>query len=77
MWMLLQASREDFAKVSDIKIDVSVPIVTLVLDCTTDHRHFHLCKAGGGGTNVNLAQEADEEDPPAASVLDFAKVQLE
>ena len=75
MWML-QVSREDFAKASDIKIDVSVPIVTLVLDCTTDHRHFHLCKASDG-TNVNVEEELDGEEEVAASVLDFAKVQLE
>lgn len=77
---MLQASRQDFAKASDIKIDVSMPIVTLVLDCTTDHRHFHLCKAGGGtdgNLDVNLTEELDEDEKVAASVLDFAKVQLE
>lgn len=73
---MLQASREDFAKASDMKIDESMPIVTLVLDCTTDHRHFHLCKAGGG-TDVNLTEELEEDENVAASVLDFAKVQLE
>ena len=75
---MLQASREDFALASDIKIDVSVPIVTLVVDCTTDHRHFHLCKASGG-PDVNIEEELDSEDEEeaAASVLDFAKVQLE
>ena len=75
---MLQASRQDFEKMRDITIDEAVPIFTLVLDCTTDHRHFHLCKAsGGGGTDVDLTEELDPEDEVAASVLDFAKVQLE
>lgn len=73
---MLQASRQDFEKASDLKIDESVPIVALVLDCTTDHRHFHLCKASGG-TDVNLTEELHAEEEAAASVLDFAKVQLE
>ena len=67
---MLQASREDFAKASDITIDVSVPIITLILDCTTDHRFFHLCKATAE-TKVDFAQDLDEEDveSPAESVL--------
>ena len=43
----------------DHPIDPTVPIVTLVLDCTTDHRNFHLCKKGG---TVHAEEEEEEDD---------------
>lgn len=57
-----------------MNIDATVPIVTVVLDCTTDARHFHFCKAGGE-TKIDFTEHLDgEEEEPAANVLDFAQV---
>jgi hypothetical protein len=51
----------------DHPIDPTVPIVTLVFDCTTDHRSFHLCKKVGTvhAEDEDDAEEEEEEDDEA------------
>ena len=45
----------------DHPIDPTVPIVTIVIDCTTDHRNFHLCKKVGT-VHAEDEDDAEEED---------------
>ena len=51
-----------------------MPIITVVLDNTSDHRHFHYCKEGGArATLEDLRAEAPEEKV-ANNILEFAAV---
>ena len=57
-----------------MEIDEKVPIVTLVLDCTTDHRNFHFCHASSEATTKKELEECldEEDDAPSDSVYSFA-----
>lgn len=46
----------------DHPIDLTVPIVTLIFDVTTDHRNFHFCKKVG---TVHAEDHDEEEDDEA------------
>jgi hypothetical protein len=66
-----QATKEDLAKMDTVPIDAAVPIVTLIIDCTTDHRNFHFCK--GSQAVSDFSEEVKEEDGKVEkSVLDLA-----
>jgi hypothetical protein len=63
----LQASREDLASLAAIELDESVPITTLIIDCTTDLRHFHLSKctaaaAAAAAARASTAAAATENE---------------
>ena len=68
---MLQASKADLEKLSTITIDTGVPIVTVVIDCTTDHRNFHLCKQGH---DHSCTFDVDDEEMQSRDVLDLAAV---
>ena len=40
----LQCTRDDVASVATIPLDYAVPIVALIIDCTTDKNNFHLTR---------------------------------
>ena len=70
-----QATKEDLAKMDTVRIDAAVPIVALIIDCTTDQRHFHFCKGSQVCTASDVAEELAEEDEDEKvekSVVDLA-----
>ena len=71
----LQTTREDFDKLKDAPIDPDVPIVGAVIDCTTDHRHFHFCKANTGAeaSAALLKKALEEEEEEVTLPLPFAR----
>ena len=72
-WLASQTSKEDFEeKLKRVEIDEKVPIVSLVVDCTTDHRSFHFCAASAGADTKELGEYLDKDEEVANSVLDFA-----
>ena len=68
---LSQASRADILQIGLMEIDSTVPIVTIVLDCTTDKRHFHYCKESTKVSKADL-QEHDPDEKVASTILEFA-----
>ena len=70
--MYSQASREDFSKLDETNIDASVPIVTVIIDCTTDKLHFHFCKASVASSTKDFEDELAQGDSVAEDVLGFA-----
>ena len=68
-----QATKEDLAKMDTVRIDAAVPIVALIIDCTTDQRNFHFCKGSQVCTASDFAEELAEEDEKVEkSVVDLA-----
>ena len=68
-----QATKEDLAKMDTVRIDAAVPIVALIIDCTTDQRSFHFCKGSQVCTASDFAEELEEEDEKVEkSVVDLA-----
>jgi hypothetical protein len=56
---VLQCTRDDLSEVANkVAIDGAVPIVTLVIDCTTDLRSFHFAKE----CKVMVVGDDQEED---------------
>lgn len=68
---LSQASRADILRIGLMEIDSTVPIVTIVLDCTTDKRHFHYCKESTKVVKADL-QEHNPDEKVASNILEFA-----
>ena len=58
----------------DHPIDPAVPIVTLIFDCTTDHRNFHFCKKVG---TVHAEDEDDTEEEDDEAHKEAEKVGVE
>jgi len=58
----------------DHPIDPAVPIVTLIFDCTTDHRNFHFCKKVGT-VHAEDEDDAEEEDDEAHKKAEKAGVE--
>lgn len=56
----LQCTRGDLERLDTIPVDHAVPIVTLIIDCTTDKKHFHLTREGSH--EVSQASHTDNED---------------
>ena len=73
----LQVTRSDFVEVTErMPIDAHAEIVTVVIDCTTDAKHFHLCKerTSGPSTTGDLASElaarSAKDDFPQSQLVD-------
>lgn len=56
----LQCTRGDLESLATIPVDRAVPIVTLIIDCTTDKKYFHLTREGSH--EVSQASHTDNED---------------
>jgi len=68
---VLQTSRQDFdEKLKRVEIDEKVPIVTLVVDCTTDHRNFHFCQASSEAA-TKAATKKEQEKTEATTKKDL------
>ena len=62
---VLQCTREDWARLSELPIDEDVPIVCVVIDCTTDKGHFHFCKRAErpeGELKKEIRQLAEDDE---------------